>query len=50
LPVDLGDVNSEGFVVEHRSHTRVTRLTCVAWHVTEISPRFREIRPVPFSG
>lgn len=36
LPVDLGDVNSEGFVVEHRSHTRVTRLTHVACNVTVI--------------
>jgi hypothetical protein len=34
LPVDLGDVNSEGFVVEHRSHTRVTRLTHVACNAT----------------
>src|ERR1700674_330972 len=37
LHVDLGDAKGDGFVVEHCSRTLVTRLTYVAWHVTEIA-------------
>ena len=37
LPVDLGDAKADGFIVEHCSLTRVTRLTDVAQHVTEIA-------------
>jgi hypothetical protein len=37
LPVDLGDAKGDGFVVEHCSRTLVTRLTYVAWHITEIA-------------
>jgi len=37
LPADLRGAKGDGFVVEHCSRTRVTRLTYVARHVTEIS-------------
>ncbi len=37
LPVDLGDAKGDGFVAEHCSRTLVTRLTYVAWHITEIA-------------